>query len=207
MIYKMLPVLLIFSCWLEFSVAQDTMQIKSFSLKEAQEYAIEHNLNIQNAKLDVEHAEKVIWENTAMGLPQLNSSLNYNNNLNLTTTLLPAEIFGGTPGEKVEVQFGTQHNATAVLSASQMIFNGPYIVGLQASRIFKKASEQTLQKTRTDTKELVAQNYYLALLAAETYHIIDSNYINLKQTLYETQMMYEKGFVEETDVEDRKSVV
>ena len=201
MIYKMLPVLLIFSCWLEFSVAQDTMQIKSFSLKEAQEYAIEHNLNIQNAKLDVEHAEKVIWENTAMGLPQLNSSLNYNNNLNLTTTLLPAEIFGGTPGEKVEVQFGTQHNATAVLSASQMIFNGPYIVGLQASRIFKKASEQTLQKTRTDTKELVAQNYYLALLAAETYHIIDSNYINLKQTLYETQMMYEKGFVEETDVD------
>ena len=100
MIYKMLPVLLIFSCWLEFSVAQDTMQIKSFSLKEAQEYAIEHNLNIQNAKLDVEHAEKVIWENTAMGLPQLNSSLNYNNNLNLTTTLLPAEILVELPGKK-----------------------------------------------------------------------------------------------------------
>jgi len=204
MIYKLLTLLITFSCWLEFSMAQDTIQVKSFSLKEAKDFAVEHNLNIQNAELDVEHAGQVIWENTALGLPQLNSSLNYNNNLNLSTTLLPAEIFGGPPGEKVEVQFGTQHNTTAVLSASQMIFNGPYIVGLQAARIFKKASEQTLQKTQIDTKELVAQNYYLALLAAETYHIIDSNYINLKKTLYETQMMYEKGFVGETEVDQIK---
>jgi len=198
---RLVITVLIFCGWFTSSPGQDTLQIKTFSLKEAEEYALEHNLNIQNAKLDVDRAQKVIWENTAMGLPQFNSSLNYNNNLNLTTTLLPAEIFGGTPGEKVEVQFGTQHNATALLSASQMIFNGPYIVGLQASKIFKKASEQSLQKTRSDTKELVAQNYYLALLAEESYSIIDSNYMNLKQTLYETQMMFDKGFVEETDVD------
>ena len=184
-----------------FASAQEEIPVRSFTLNEAQDFAIENNLNISNARLDVEHAEKVIWENTAVGLPQVNSSINYNNNLNLTTSLLPAEIFGGTPGEMIEVQFGTQHNATASIAASQLIFSGPYIVGLQAANIFKKSTEQSLVKKEIEIKELIAQNYYLALLAEESYIIIDSNVQNIKKTLYETQKMYEKGFVEETDVD------
>ncbi len=184
-----------------FASAQEETPVRSFTLKEAQEFAIENNLNISNARLDVEHAEKVIWENTSVGLPQVNSSINYNNNLNLTTSLLPAEIFGGTEGEMIEVQFGTQHNATASISASQLVFSGPYIVGLQAANIFKKSTEQSLVKKEIEIKELIAQNYYLALLAEESYIIIDSNVQNISKTLYETQKMYEKGFVEETDVD------
>ena len=65
------------------SLAQDTVMIQLFTLKEAQNFALENNLNIRNAQLSVEQAEKVIWENTATGLPQLSSSFNYNNNLNL----------------------------------------------------------------------------------------------------------------------------
>ncbi len=184
-----------------FADAQEKVPGRSFTLKEAQEFAIENNLNISNARLDVEHAQNLIWENTAIGLPQVNSSINYNNNLNLTTSLLPAEIFGGTPGEMIEVQFGTQHNATASISASQLIFSGPYIVGLQAANIFKKSTEQSLVKKEIEIKELIAQNYYLALLAEDSYSIIDSNVQNLTKTLYETQKMYEKGFVEETEVD------
>ena len=182
------------------SLAQDTVMIQLFTLKEAQNFALENNLNIRNAQLSVEQAEKVIWENTATGLPQLSSSFNYNNNLNLQTTLLPGEIIG-RPGEDVEVQFGTQHNAMATISASQLIFSGPYIVGLQAAQIFKKSQVQSLEKTEIDTKELIAQNYYLALLAEETYVIIDSNVQNLEKTLFETRKMYEYGFAEETDVD------
>lgn len=180
--------------------SQGQQEVRSFSVKEAQEFALDNNLNVKNAKLDVEYAEKVIWENTALGLPQVNSSINYNNNLNLQTTLLPGEIVG-RPGEDIEVQFGTQHNAMASINASQIIFSGPYIVGLQASKIFKQSNEEKLVKTENDTKELIAQNYYLALLAEETYAIIDSNVQNLEKTFYETQKMYEKGFAEETDAD------
>lgn len=198
-IYKKIFILFTFL----FSISwysQGQQEIRSFSVKEAQKFALENNLNVQNAKLDVKYAEKVIWENTALGLPQVNSSINYNNNLNLQTTLLPGEIVG-RPGEDIEVQFGTQHNAMASISASQIVFSGPYIIGLQASKIFKKSNEEKLTKTEDDTKELIAQNYYLALLAEETYIIIDSNVQNLEKTLYETQKMYEKGFAEETDAD------
>ncbi|MDX2443957.1 MAG: TolC family protein [Bacteroidales bacterium] len=194
--------LILFGCIL-FALplqGQDTTMVRAFSLKEAQDFALENNLNIKNAQLNVEQAQKVIWENTALGLPQVTSSFNYNNNLNLMTTLLPGEIIG-QPGEKVEVQFGTQHNAIGTIAANQLIFSGPYIVGLQAAKIYRESQEQSLQKTEIDTKELIAQNYYLALLAEETYIIIDSNVLNLQKTLFETQKMYEMGFVEETDVD------
>jgi len=199
---------LILSIFISFpSIGQDTLQVQSFTLKEAQVFALENNLNIKNAYLSVEQAQKLIWENTATGLPQVTSSFNYNNNLNLQTTLLPGEIIG-QPGELVEVQFGTQHNAMGNISANQLIFSGPYIVGLHAAKIYKKSKEQSLQKTEIDTKELIAQNYYLALLAEETYIIIDSNVQNLQQTLYETRKMYEQGFAEETDVDQiRVSVI
>jgi outer membrane protein TolC len=180
--------------------SQGETEIRSFTVKEAQEFALENNLNVKNARLDVEHAEKVIWENTSIGFPQINSSVSYNNNLNLPTTLLPGEIVG-RPGEDIEVQFGTQHNATAGINTTQMIFSGPFIVGLQASKIFKKSTEEQLVKTEYDTKELIAQNYYLALLAEETYSIIDSNVQNLEKTYYETKKMYESGFAEETDAD------
>ena len=199
LIYRLIFLLIVLLAPLT-GISQEPAEIRSFTVKEAQEFALENNLNVKNARLDVEHAEKVIWENTSTGFPQISSSVSYNNNLNLPTTLLPGEIVG-KPGEDIEVQFGTQHNATAGVNTSQMIFNGPFIVGLQASKIFKKSTEEQLIKTEYDTKELIAQNYYLALLAEETYSIIDSNVQNLEKTYYETKKMYESGFAEETDAD------
>ena len=180
--------------------AQDS--VRAFTIKEAQDFALENNLNIRNARLDVEHAKKVVWENLSLYLPQVNSGINYNNNLSLQTSLIPAEIFGGNPGEYIEVQFGTQHNATASITATQMIINMPYIIGLQAASVFKSLSEQNLEKTEIEIRELIAQNYYLALLAEESYEIIDSNYQNVLKTIQETEKLYETGFVEEMDVDN-----
>jgi len=173
----------------------------SFTLQQAQEYAIKNNLNVRNATIDVDIAQKVIWENTAMGLPQLDGTVGYTNNLSLATTLIPAEFFGGDPGTFQEVKFGTQHNSTASITANQLIFNGPYIVALQAAKIYKKVSEQTLERTENDVREMVAQNYYLALLAGETIEVLKENQQNLEKILLESKELYKIGFVEEIDVD------
>jgi len=195
-------ILLIFSIWIAGidMTAQDS--IRAFTIEEAQAFALENNLNIRNAQLDVEHAKKVVWENLSLYMPQVNSGIIYNNNLSLQTSLIPAEIFGGPAGEYIEVQFGTQHNATASITATQIIINMPYIIGLQAANLFRNLSEHTLEKTEIDIKELIAQNYYLALLAEESFEIIDSNYQNVLNTISETEKLYEAGFVEEMDIDN-----
>ena len=176
--------------------AQDS--IRAFTLEEAQTFALENNLNLRNARLEVEQAKKVVWENLSLYLPQVNSGVSYNNNLSLQTSLIPAEIFGGNPGEYIEVQFGTQHNTTASITATQIIINMPYIIGLQAANIFKSLSVQTLEKTEIEVKELIAQNYYLALLAEESYEIINNNY-QMRALIYE-------AFTKNVNIETQKAV-
>ena len=113
-----------------------------FSLSKSLEYAMENNLNAENSRLEVDIADQRVWETAAQGLPQVDASVNYNYNINLATTLIPD--FLGDPNDKIEVQFGTKHYATAGLVGNQMIFSGQYIVGLQASRTFMQLSENNL---------------------------------------------------------------
>ena len=173
----------------------------AFTLAEAQAYAIANNLNVANSRLDLEAARQVIRENVAMGLPQVSGDLAYNNNLQLMTTLIPAEFMGGEPGTYVPVKFGTQHNASASIIANQMLFNGPWIAALQGASTYKDLMNKTLEKTEADIKEAVAQSYYSILLAEAGRDAFAANLASMNSRLEETKAMYETGFLEETDVD------
>ena len=126
--------LFLFSLLLAFysAGAQDATEVKKFTLREAQVYALENNYDVINAITDIEIARQIVKENLAIGLPQVDASAGYTNYLELPTTLIPGEFFGGEPGEFQEIQFGTQHNATWNASLNQLIFSGQYFVGIIA---------------------------------------------------------------------------
>ncbi len=178
-----------------------------FSLMEAQQYALENNVNVINAELDIKEANQRIWENTALGLPQVTASAGYTNNLKLMTTLIPAEFFGGEPGTFQPVQFGTQHNANVNFSATQLIFNGPYIIGLQAASKYKKLMEKSFEKSEEDIKAAISMSYYSVLLAESTRDAIEANLVNMNSRLEETKALYETGFLEETDADQLRITV
>jgi outer membrane protein TolC len=201
-IVKITLIVFLFCCCNLFSLAEGDEK-RTFSLEEAQNFAIENNLNIKNAEADVKIARKKIWETTAIGLPQVNGTVNYTDNLSLATVLIP-DFFGGNPDEMIEVQFGTQHNASASITATQQIFSGPYIVGLMAARVYRQLSEQNLEQTEINVKELVTRNYYLILLSEEIRKTLLKNYNNTLKTYKETKAMFKQGFVEETDVDQLK---
>ncbi len=201
-IVKITLIVFLFCCCNLFSLAEGDEK-RTFSLEEAQNFAIENNLNIKNAEADVKIARKKIWETTAIGLPQVNGTVNYTDNLSLATVLIP-DFFGGNPDEMIEVQFGTQHNASASITATQQIFSGPYIVGLMAARVYRQLSEQNLEQTEINVKELVTRNYYLILLSEEIRKTLLKNYNNTLKTYKEIKAMFKQGFVEETDVDQLK---
>ncbi|MBN1223409.1 MAG: TolC family protein [Candidatus Aminicenantes bacterium] len=173
---------------------------KKFSLKEAQEYAIQHSYDALRSQLDVEASKKRLRETVADGLPQINSALAYLNNLELQTVLIP-NFFEGNFDEKIPVQFGTQHNANFSVTVEQKIFDVSYIVGLNTSKIYQRLSDQSLTRTQLDIKEDVTSTYFLILVSEESKRIIQANIANLEKTFFETQERYREGFVEETDVD------
>ncbi len=181
--------------------AQDSTLI--LSLEQAKSMALQHNKTVLNAKLDIISAKKKIWETTAIGLPQISSSFSHNYNIDIPVTLIPAQIFNpqAPAGTYMEMKFGTDHNTKFGISATQLIFSGEYIVGLQAAKTFKQLSEIKEQHTEADVKELVAQSYYLVLIAQETESILDSNLQFTKNLLEQTIAMKNQGFLEETDAD------
>ena len=194
-----LGIFLVLMLWPAPSGAQES-EVKSFNLQQAREYAIRHNYDAQKSQLDMALAKKVRRETVGAGLPQIRSSVNYQNNLELPTVLIPD--FFNDPNDKIEIQFGTQHNAGLNLTVSQLIFNGSYFVGLATSRIYQKLADQGFERTQLQVKETVTSTYYTILISQESEKIITGNLKNLEKTLYEIRESYKEGFVEETDADN-----
>lgn len=191
-----------FLTFLTFGFSQDLPS--SFTLQEAIDYALENNRQAQNAERDITAAEKQKWETTATGLPQLNAAVNYQNFLKQQISVVPAEFFGGNPGEFAEVIFGTKQNATASATLSQLIFDGSYIVGLQSAKVFLEISENAKTKTDLEVRKAVINAYGNVLLAEESVTIIKRNIQVLEKNLFETEKIFQNGLEEEESVEQLK---
>ena len=181
--------------------AQEQPQAYAFTLKEAIDHAIQYNYSAINANRDVEAAKKKKWETTTIGLPQINGNVSYQDNFRLQQSLIPAEFFGGQPGEFIPVAFGTKHNMNAVVTLSQLLFDGSYLVGLQSAKTYLKISENAKVKTNRELREIVTTTYGNVLLADESILIFDRNKAALEKTLSDTREIYKNGFAEEESVE------
>ncbi len=179
----------------------------SLSLEEAIDYALEYNYELNNAKADANIASRQVWEITASGLPQVSGTVGYQYFTDIPTNLVPAEFFGGEEGEFAEIQFGTEQNLTATLSVNQLIFDGSYIIGLRAARIFRALSVQIYERSEMEIKSTVRESYYLSLATARNLEIMSSNLDNLEKTLYETEKLFEQGFTDAINVDQLKLTV
>lgn len=181
--------------------AQDQKESYSFSLQQAIEHGLQHNYTSINASKDIDAAKQKKWETTATGLPQINAGLDYQYNFELQKSVVPAEFFGGQPGEFAEVAFGTKQNMNARATLSQLIFDGSYIVALQASKTYLKYYQNAKQKTNTEVREMVINAYGNVLLAEESITILEKNKATLTKTLGDTQETFKNGLTEEENVE------
>src|SRR5690606_34175575 len=137
------------------------------------------------------------WETIASGLPQIDGNLSYLNQLKQQVTLLPGEIVGGDPGTYIPVTFGQAQSTIATTTLRQQIFDGSYIVGVQATKTFLEYSANYKEKTNLDVRQSVVLAYGNVLLAKKTVEILENNRTALDKNLTETQKIYENGLGDE----------
>ncbi|MEJ2113393.1 MAG: TolC family protein [Flavobacteriaceae bacterium] len=180
-------------------IGQENTQ--SLTLQEAIDFALENNRQSKNAALDIEAAEKIKWETTATGLPQVNATIDYQNYLKQQVSLIPAEFFGGNPGDFEEITFGTKQNVGAFATVTQKIFDGSYLVGLQSAKVYLEISENAKEKTDLEVRNAVINAYGNVLLAEESITILNNNIDVIQKNVDETTRIYENGMAEEESVE------
>jgi outer membrane protein len=216
---KYIYIISFFAFTISLKAQEKTMEL---SLKQAINYALENNYNTKAARNDIKSANEKVWETTAIGLPQINGKVDYQKFLKQPVSLLPAAAFDNresvvqtvedffditresspnAPDGFIPVVFGTKQNINASVTLTQLLFDGSYLVGLQASKTFLKISKQAEEKTELITKEAVINAYGNVLVAENSIAILESNIKILQKNYNDAKKIYENGFNEEEDVE------
>ncbi|MFK8060686.1 MAG: TolC family protein [Polaribacter sp.] len=210
-------------CFFIFTLTVNSQEkTMTLSLNEAIDFALENSYNTKAARNDIKSANEKVWETTAIGLPQINGKIDYQNFLKQPVSLLPAAAFDNTsstvetvedyfnlqanrqptaPEGFIPVVFGTKQNVNASVTLTQLLFDGSYLVGLQASRTFLKISKQAEEKTEMLTREAVVNAYGNVLVTEKSISILKSNIKILEKNYSDAKKIFENGLNEEEDLE------
>jgi len=178
-------------------------QSYSFSLQQAISHALTNNYTAKNAGRDIEIAKQKKRETTATGLPQISAGVDYTNNLAIPLSVLPAQILDPTApsGTFAAVAFSPKQSVNARATLNQLLFDGSYIVALQASKTYLKYYENAKLKADVNIREMVITDYGNVLLAEESITILERNKSILEKTFSDTKETFKNGLIEEENVE------
>jgi len=175
--------------------------VANYSLKQAIDYAFKNSPNYLNAELEMQNSKYRKREVLGVGLPQINSSVDLKDYIDIPTSLLPGQFFGAPAGTFIPVKFGTKYNATAGFSASQLIFSSDYIVGVKAAKELINLSTINVNRSKTELVSSVSKAYYNVVVNKERTKLLDANIIKLKKIFDDTKAFNQEGFVEQIDLE------
>lgn len=178
-------------------------QSYSFTLDQAVSHALVNNYSAINASRDIESAKQKKRETTATGLPQINGNIDYANNLQIPLSVVPAQFLdpNAAAGTFAAVAFSPKQTVTAVASLRQLLFDGSYIVALQAAKTYLKYYENAKEKSNVEIRENVINAYGTVLLTEESIRILNRNKTTLDKTFNDTKETFKSGLIEEENVE------
>ncbi|TKB99057.1 TolC family protein [Pedobacter cryophilus] len=207
---------------------QETAKNNYFNLNDCINYAYEHQTNILNADLDRKIADAKVKQTIGIGLPQVNASADFQDYLKRPIVLFPdfvgPAIYNIIQDEDIRdangntivqpngvgglqpVNFQQKYNSNVGLSVSQLLFDGSYIVGLQASKTYKELSQRLYTRSRIETNVAVTKAFYMVLVNNEQVELLNTNIEQLKKQLDQTKALYDNGFAEKIDA-DRLTVL
>ena len=169
---------------------------------------MENNYDVIYSEKNIEAAKQQMREATAFGLPHIDGSIDYSDNIALPVSVIREEvIYLANPDRMIVLQFGTKYNMYAGLYASQLLFSGQYIVGLQTAKIFLEKTNIDFFKDKVAVRQQVANSYYNVLSAEEALWVIDTTLAVTQKLANETRITYEVGFVEDIDVDQLELLV
>ncbi len=186
--------------------AQSDTTLK-LSLAEAQSFAIDNFFVSKNAELDIEMAQKKIMETTAIGLPQVTATGDFQyipNPPKISFSLGTDSLGNPIP---LEFEIAPETNFTYGATVTQLIFSGEYIVGLQAAKVYRTYSEENYEKTKIDIRESIAGNYYGILILEANRDVLIKTLEALEENLSQVTKTYEEGLIEDTEVDQLQLTV
>jgi outer membrane protein len=206
------------------ATAQDQTSAQSFTLEQCVQFATENSVDIQNATLDQKSADARVKETRGIGLPQISGSASIQHYKDLPRMFMTKErVYGfNTPKDQdnkvIELKdwlpnlsnnavfaspnlFQLANSGNAGLAVNQILFNGSYLVGLQAAKAYKSLSVKSYNQTKETTIQQVTKAFYGVLINKDRIQLFDNNIARVESLLKTTEALNQNGFAESIDVD------
>jgi outer membrane protein TolC len=175
----------------------------NFSLLEAEEYGVNNNEKVKNSMLDTEIARKKVWETLAIGLPQISAEGQFQQLLDIPVSVVDAKLFNpsAADGELLEFRMGQEFSSSLAFNATQLIFDGSYIVGIQFTKFFEKMASTQADNSKQQVKAMVREAYYNVLVANENLVLMDSILLSTKSLWEKMKIFASSGLIKQEEAD------
>lgn len=200
-----------------FALAALGQEPLKLSFDQAVEMAQKNSVKLKNSELDILLAKQKVREILSNGLPQVSATAQLTYFPEIPVQALPDFISPAVYGvlfkeglltpkqvgsnDVFAARFGTTYNGQASATLSQLIFDGTFFLGVQASKSYVQLSEMMLEKSKLDVDSGVTKAYMSVLITGKSLEVLKDGSKRLEKTYADTKELYKNGFVEKLDVD------
>ncbi len=169
-------------------------EVMRLDLEGARKQAILYNKTLKNAGMAVDKSVYQLKEAISAGLPQVSSTLDYTNALGAKLSIRFVE---DAPPTEIPIRPTSNFN----LQVGQLLFNGPYFVGIELAKLGKSLMEKSYEKSEQDILAQVTGGYNLVLMSRELLDLLNRNVTNFREVYNKTSALVSAGILEQTDLD------
>jgi outer membrane protein len=171
---------------------------ESMTLRQCVEYGLKHHGLMSISDNEIAIADQRVREGLAGYLPQVNGSVNFDDNIKRQTTVIPAGTFSP---QEIRIQFGNQYNTNAMVQLDQVIYDRSMLNGLKALRPYAEVSELNKEKNGQSIMYGAAMSYYQILIYSEQEKLLKENEEKFSKLISVLQLQVDKGVARKMDLD------
>jgi len=172
--------------------------IMELSVKQCVEMAIERNINVETARIEQEKSGYQVNETRAALLPKINFSGSFQDNIELSKTVLSGDLVGPEPQT---LTIGSKFNATAGVSASMVLYNQTAITALKITKKLETIGVLGVEKASQELAVEVAELYFLSLTTSQQKELMAENISRAENQVKIVRLLVDNGMAKDVDLD------
>lgn len=159
------------------------------TLQDCIQYALKHNPDLQNAKIDEAITETSIRTKLADWYPQVGFNYSMQHSFQL-----PSQYVNGTIAHT-----GTQNISGLQFGATQNIFSRDALLASRSAKNVRQLSKQNTSEQNINVAVLVSKAFYDLILTVQQLKVTEEDIVRTDRSLKDAYYQYESGIVDKTD--------
>lgn len=181
--------ILIFPYLLSAQQKPEDSLLQNATIENCIQYAVQHNPNLQNAKINEDITEAIIKSKLADWYPQVNFNYNLQHNFQL-----PTFNFNGNLAHS-----GTKNTSNTGFGITQNIFNRDVLLASRTSTDIRLSANENTKAQKINISVLVSKAFYDQILTIQQLRVIEEDIVRNEQSAKDAFYQYQSGLVDKTD--------